>query len=91
MALKNTTWYLRVPSHAAVQSGIVTSDSVGVDQRLSIHGRLCEVEVFIHWIFVDFTLKTSIRSIQIGLRPCHSWHTLLTIKTPQNLEKHVKT
>lgn len=86
--LKNKTWYLRISSHTAVQSGIVPSYSVGVNQRLSKHGRLCEIKVFIHWIFIDFTLKTSIRNIQIGLRIYYSWHTQLRIKISLNLEKH---
>lgn len=83
-------WYLRISSHTAVQGGIVTSHSVGVNQRLSEHGCLCEIEIFIHWIFVDFTLETSIRNTQIGLRIYYSWHILLMIKIPLSLEKHVK-
>ena len=63
--IKEKNWYLRISSHTAVQGSIVTSYSIGVDQWLSKHRCLCEIEVFIHWIFVDFALKTSIKHKQI--------------------------
>ena len=63
--IKEKNWYLRISSHTAVQRSIVTSYSIGVDQWLSKHRCLCEIEVFIHWIFVDFALKTSIKHKQV--------------------------
>lgn len=65
------SWYLGISSDAAVQGGIVTSDGIGVNQRLSKHGGLCEIEVFVHRIFIDLTLKMSIKRclrIEVGLR-----------------------
>lgn len=55
--------YLGVAPDAAVQGGIITSDSKCVHQGLSEQRPLAEVKVVVNWVFVDFTYKGKMKHL----------------------------
>lgn len=49
--------YLGVAPNTAVQSSIVTSYSIRVNERLGKQWSFTEVKIIVNWVFVDFTYE----------------------------------